>query len=175
MRIQVLGFSQQSVVTVDEVLQTFQVPPEAHRRGIHLIRYDPKREVASAINQYLEPSITLQTQGTFYQSDSLTAIVLWEFRNVTEFRHILFHEVGHHVFAKVLPQDMRDQWFYEIRPLEGTTVSKYACKNAKEDFAECYATWLTRIDLLQKCPQRFKYFRKIFASPGAEEIGEGAF
>lgn len=158
MRVQILGFSRQSIVSVDDVLRAYDLLPESHRRGIGLIRYDPLRQVALAINQHLEPTITASVQGSFYQSDTLSAIIIWNFHSASEFRHIFFHEVGHFVFSKVLPQSLRDRWFYEIRPEEGTTVSSYACKNSREDFAECYATWFTRVDLLRNCPLRYRFF-----------------
>jgi hypothetical protein len=160
-RVQVLGFSSQSIITVDYVLQTFGSLPRKHQLGIRLIRYDPLRRVALAINRHLEPNITASVQGSFYQSDTLSAIIIWKFHSAMEFRHILFHEVAHHVFVKVLPQEARDRWFYEVRPREAKTVSEYACKNAREDFSECYASWFTNAALLEACPVRYAFFEQL--------------
>jgi hypothetical protein len=160
LRVQVLGFSIQSMVSVDYVLQTFQSLPAWHRWGIRLIRYDPLRNVAQAINEYLEPTVAPSVQGSFYHSETLSAIIIWKFRSVAEFRHILFHEVGHHVFARVIAQAARDRWFYEVRPKEGRTVSAYACKNAREDFSECYASWFTQPELLEQCPLRKAFLQE---------------
>lgn len=158
MCVQILGFSRQSLVSTEYVLNTFRALPAAHRMGIRLIRYDPARDVARAINTYLEPTISASVQGSFYRSDTLAAVIIWKFHSQAEFRHILFHEVGHHVFTKVLDQNARNRWFYEIRPNEQKTVSEYACKNAHEDFAESYATWLGNRELLRCCPLRFSFF-----------------
>lgn len=160
MRVKVLGFSRQSIVSVEYVLRTFQSVPEVHRSGIELIRYDPNRDVALAINTYLEPTVTPSVQGSFYHSDTLSAIIIWRFRSAAEFRHILFHEVGHHVFSRVMQQRARDRWFYEVRPNEGKTVSLYACRNAREDFAESYATWFVNRELLARCPLRESFLRE---------------
>lgn len=167
MRVQVLGFSRQSIVSTDYVLRTLQSLPEIHRKGIRLIRYDPQRDVARAINTYLDPTMSPTVQGSFYHSDTLSAIIIWKFSTVAEFRHILFHEVGHYVFSNVLAQRERDVWFYEVRPKEGKTVTAYACKNAREDFAESYAVWFGDRDLLRLCPLREAFMRdRVFAVDG---------
>lgn len=164
-RVQVLGFSRQSIISVQDVYASYEALPAWHRRGIGLIRYDPLRQVALAINQHLEPTITASVQASYYGSETLSAIIIWKFHSAGEFRHIFYHEVGHFVFSKVLTQALRDRWFYEIRANEGTTVSSYACTNSREDFSECYATWFTDPATLEKCPLRYRFFQtSVFGS-----------
>ena len=154
--LKILGFSQQRIVSREQVRAAFLDLPDSHTRGIGLIRYDPNRLVHSAINQYLEP-VPGSVRGSFYHSETMQAVILWRFDSAVEFYHILYHEVGHYVFMKTLSQQQRDAWLYDIRKKEKVTVSSYACANAKEDFSECYASWFTQPDVLRRCPMRCQF------------------
>tara|TARA_B110000003_G_C16633046_1_gene527380 strand:+ start:344 stop:847 length:504 start_codon:yes stop_codon:yes gene_type:complete len=158
MATQILGFSQQNLVARSQVVQAFERVPRQHRRGIHLIRYDPHKLIAQTINQFSDQSIGHSVKGSYYTSEDLKAVVIWRFHRVEEFYHILYHEVGHHVFHKYLQQSERDEWLYGVRKRELTTVSDYACTNAREDFSECYAYKLQGLRELALCPERAAYF-----------------
>lgn len=164
---QILGFSQQNLVTRSQVVQAFERVPRQHRLGIHLIRYDPQKLIAQTINQYSDQSIGRSVKGSYYTSEDLKAVVIWRFHSVEEFQHILYHEVGHHVFHKYLQQSERDEWMYGVRKRELKTVSDNACTNAREDFSECYAFKLQGLRALALCPERAAYFDDyVFKGPG---------
>jgi hypothetical protein len=158
MATQILGFSQQNLVARSQVVQAFERVPRQHRRGIHLIRYDPHKLIAQTINQFSDQSIRHSVKGSYYTSEDLKAVVIWRFHSVEEFYYILYHEVGHHVFHKYLQQSERDEWLYGVRKRELTTVSDYACTNAREDFSECYAFKMQGLPALALCPERAAYF-----------------
>ena len=115
MMTQILGFSQQNLVTRSQVVQAFETVPGQHRMGIHLIRYDPHKLIAQTINQYSDQTIGHSVKGSYYTSEDLKAVVIWRFHSVEEFQHILYHEVGHHVFHKYLQQFERDEWLAPMR------------------------------------------------------------
>jgi hypothetical protein len=101
--------------------------------------------IATAMNHLSDHPVPGSVRGVFYQSEHLSAIVIWRFDSAHEFRHILYHEIGHFVFRNILPQAVRNEW-------------KYACKNSREDFAECYAFWMTQRPEILSCPERNKFF-----------------
>jgi len=158
MQTRITGFSQQTIVSDRQIKSAFSLVPLLHRQSIHLIRYDPLRTIANAINTFSDQTIPEAVQGSYYQSEHLNAVVIWRFYSPEEFRHILYHEIGHYVFRNVLQQPARDKWLYGVRPRELKTVSDYACRNAKEDFSECYAFKMTQRVELDLCPERKAYF-----------------
>lgn len=156
-RLRILGFSQQKLVTPARVREALAVLPSSHIRHIGVIRYDPGRQVAAAINNYLEP-VPGTVRGSYYKSETMQAVVLWRFDTVAEFYHIFYHEIGHHAFMYALTQEQRDLWLYEVRVKEKVTVTSYACTNSKEDFSECYASWFFQPEVLRRCQLRYRYF-----------------
>ncbi len=154
MQILVAGFDRQNFVTRDEVVEALLRLPELHLRGIKVVRYDPNRIIATTMTWMTEERISPGTRGSYYQSENMSAIVVWKFNSRAEFFHILYHEVGHYVFMKTLRQPQRNQWMYEIRQQEPQSVSAYAQKNSREDFSESYAAWVNNDPSLDKCPLR---------------------
>jgi len=165
MHTRISGFSQQQIISEERIKYAFTQAPLRHRRSINLIRYDPNRTIATAINTYSEQTIPDSVQGSYYQSEHLNAIVIWRFYSPEEFHHILYHEIGHYVFRNILDQPARDEWLYGVRTRELKTVSDYACKNAREDFAECYAFRMIQRPELNLCPQRNEYFSNYVFKP----------
>lgn len=158
MHILVANFDKQQIVTREEVVSALVALPADHIRQIQVVRYDPLRTIPNTLAMLSETPARADVSGTYYHGRDLSVIVLFRFRSKAEFLHILYHEVGHFVFLRVLRQDQRDIWLYQIRPTERTTVSAYAARTAREDFAETYAVWMTRPDILETTPLRRAFF-----------------
>lgn len=161
MQILVAGFDQQKLVSRDEVVAALLKLPELHLRGIKVVRFDPHRIIANTMTWLAEEPIARGTRGSYYQTDNMSAIVVWKFETRAEFFWILYHEVGHYVYMRNLRQPQRDQWMKEIRPKEPQTVSEHARKNSREDFSESYAAWVNKDTRLDKCPLRRAFIAKV--------------
>lgn len=166
MRLLVANFDKQSIVSRDEVIATVRRLPKRHYSSLNVIRYDPRRLIASTMMHLFEDRSPTQSKGIYYQDQSISVIVLFEFQDIRSFERVLFHEIGHFVFMRVLRQSDRDEWFYKIRPSEAGSVTAYGNRNAKEDFAECYAAWCHESPALPRKPLRFQFLReKVFPIP----------
>ena len=161
MQILVAGFDHQNLVSRDEVVAALMRLPELHLRGIKVVRYDPNRIIATSLNWLSDEPVAPGTRGSYFQNENMSAIVVWKFTSRHEFFHILYHEIGHYVFMRTLLQPQRDQWMKEIRKHEKQTVSDYARKNSREDFAESYAAWVTNDPAMDQCPLRKAFMSKV--------------
>lgn len=157
----VVNFEQQSVVSREEIREAVLALPKRHIHGINMIRYDPYRTIASTLAYLDQHPGPISSHGLFYYDREFAVIVLFRFATRTDFLHVLYHEIGHFVFLRVLSQQQRDYWMYQIRPHFPDSVTAYAHKNSREDFAECYAFYCTRRDQLQSFPQRFRFFSEV--------------
>ena len=161
MQILVAGFDSQKLISRDEVVTALLKLPELHLRGIKVVRYDPNRTIANTMTWLMDEPLSPQTMGSYYQTENLSAIVVWKFNSRHEFYHILYHEIGHYVFLKTLRQPHRDHWMKVIRPGESQRVSEYAGKNSREDFAETYAAYLNKEPELNNCPMRRDFMENV--------------
>jgi hypothetical protein len=161
MRILIANFDKQSIVTKEEVMQALLRLPQAHIRKLQAVRYDPWRTIANAMTLAEDIPNSPNVMGTFYHSREFSVIVIFAFTSKAGFLHTLYHEVGHCVFLRTLNQQQRDQWMYRIRKQEAATVSAYARRNAREDFAETYAAWATASTTLNNVPLRARFFREV--------------
>lgn len=165
MQILIAGFESQKIVSRNEVIEALLKLPELHLRGIKVVRYDPNRVIATSMTWLMDEPMAPGTRGSYYQTDNFSAVVVWKFNSKAEFYHILYHEVGHYVFMQTLQQPTRNQWMYDIRKQEPQTVSQYAKKNSREDFAESYAAFATQQSSLNACPMRRAFMAtKVFKS-----------
>ncbi|MFO7724716.1 MAG: hypothetical protein R6V45_04120 [Oceanipulchritudo sp.] len=160
MRILVANFDAQTVVTKEEVIEAVITLPPTHISGIHVIRYDPLRTIATTLGYLSEQPSVVSSQGLFYHDREAAVIVLFKFRDRREFLHVLYHEIGHYVFLRRLDQGQRDRWMYHIRKVETGTVSAYAKRNSREDFAETYAVFCTGGPGLDQLPLRMAFMRE---------------
>ncbi len=162
MRLLIADFDHQSLVNKQEVVSAVRRLPKPHYAGIQAIRYDPKRTLATAMASLKNRPSSLSTSGFFYHEREygLSVIVLYRFRSREEFYHILYHEIGHFVFLKVLEQGQRNEWF-SLRREEQDSVSSQAGRNAREDFAETYAYYCINPARLHGLPLRRAFFRDI--------------
>jgi hypothetical protein len=172
MRLLIADFDHQDIVSKQEVIGAVRRLPKSHYAGIQAIRYDPKRTLATMVSALMNRPSSPHTNGFFYQDHEygLSVIVLFRFSSREEFYHILYHEIGHFVFLKVLLQSQRDAWF-SLRRGETRTVSRQARKNAREDFAETYSFYCTRPSRLASVPRKRAFFREsVFQGQTLEPI-----
>lgn len=167
MRLLIADFDRQNIVSKNQVVQAVRRLPQRHYAGIKAIRYDPYRTLATYLAVLQNKPSSPRTKGLYYQDEELNVIVLFEFSTQAQFYHILYHEIGHYAFLRVLTQPERDQWLYTVRPNEPRFVSQEARQNAREDFAECYAAYCTRPEHLAHLPQKYTYFRDVVFAEGA--------
>lgn len=164
----IANFDQQSIVSRDDVLTAVRRLPRLHYAALDVIRYDPKRQIATTLSYLFEESTPIQANGLYYQERDTAVVILFFFNSRQSFLHVLYHEIGHHVFLRVLSQAQRDAWFYQVRPAEPAAISHRAQRNAREDFAECYAAWCLESPLLPKLPVRFNFFaNSVFPLPNS--------
>jgi len=139
MRLLIANFDAQEIVTREQVVEAVLRLPAPHIHGIQVVRYDPRREIATTLSYLEERPTVVSSHGLFFHDRETAVIVLFQFDSVAGFLHVLYHEVGHYVFLRVLTQEQRDDWMYRVRRRESAGVTAYARRNAREDFAETYA------------------------------------
>ena len=159
MRLIIANFDRQHIVTKKQVVAAVQRLPYSHYSGIRAIRYDPYRTLATNLSFIQQKSYSQRAKGLYYHEQELSVIIIFQFRTMAQFYHILYHEIGHYVFLRVLTQEQRNQWFYTIRPSEKNCISDQAKQNSREDFAETYAYYCTVPSQLKILPNKATYFQ----------------
>ena len=148
------GFSAQNVVTTDEIVAAVDRVPSDQLEGLRGIIYDPDR-VTQELAQLPEPW-RFRVKGAFFKSER--CIVVYEFPTRPRFEHILYHEIGHYVFQYILDSFRRKHWVTELYP-DSPHVTPVASRNANEDFAESYATFLCDPQSLLQIPKKHAFMR----------------
>ena len=92
----------------------------------------------------------------------LDHILIYKFRTKEEFKHILYHEIGHHVFRHKLNSVQRKKWVTQVYP-KSAHVSEYATTNANEDFAETYAFYVQNSIRVSAIPTKLEFMQKVFS------------
>lgn len=154
MRLVIANFDCQNIVSKDQVVAAVRRLPESHYSGLQAIRYDPKRTLAAPVFFLSNKPSSRKTQGLYYHERDLSVIILFGFRTIGQFYHVLYHEIGHFVFLKTLDQEQRDEWFSVIRPQEQRFLSEAAQQNSREDFAETYAFYCANPSVLTAMPKK---------------------
>ncbi len=173
MRVAIVNFSQQNMVTPEEVSAAIQSLPSFHYASIQLVYFDPSRTMATELAHEKKSPSTLKAKGTYYHdwNTSFSMIVIYPFPSRKAFYHTLFHEIGHHVFFHALDQPQRNEWFFNIRKTESGFVTSAARKNSREDFAETYACYCCRPERLTRAPKKRDFMaRTVFQKPGRSTI-----
>jgi hypothetical protein len=160
----IIGFSAQSVVSLNAIVAAFERAPAAHRKGIRVVRYAPEGLTGFGLNG----------PGARYSAiycEDLDAILVRQFSSPSDFEDTLLHEIGHHVFRHVLSIDQRFHWVTRLFP-GSACVSRYARRNASEDFAESYMCHLLHPDILRRIELKNAFMRDVVF--GEANIGREA-
>ncbi len=151
------GFYKQRLVTNEQIVEALSALPSRHIEGLQVIKYDPEREIQRALATTKNVRIERHVMGAFYYASDLAGIVIYRFDNELDFYHMLYHELGHYVFLRILNQALRDEWIYRVRGSTSLFVSHYAATTAVEDFAECYAHFCVFPQVLAKIPAKMRF------------------
>lgn len=152
----VKGFSKQQVVSVEYIQSALNKLPSSHLVNLECIAFDPSRYYERS---YVAPKpINYSAMGS-YSKLPINHILIFNFRTPSEFLHVLYHEIGHHVFKHVLSSKERKLWVTDISR-NNAYVTDYASTNANEDFAECYACYHVNLTLLSAIPTKYRFIRQ---------------
>jgi hypothetical protein len=168
----VSGFGRQGVVQLDEVLRAIDRLPSFHLEGLREIAYLP--EFGPFACAYAALAAGGEPLGEFQQHER--RVYLYGFEDRARFEQVLFHELGHFVFFLVIGSRVKKRWVTALSA-GSAYITDYATLNAREDFAETYASYILRPRLLEDaCPEKFAYMRDCVFSgaPGTrKEIVRG--
>jgi len=154
-KLTVSGLKDQQILSLDDVTQAIDALPSRHLNGINELRF---QEDHTYVNEYGEEVLTTpkSTKGVFVQQDRI--ILMHHFDDIAEFKHILYHEIGHHVFYRIITGTQRHHWVTRIHP-DSFVITRYAGRNASEDFAESYACFLLDPKQLLNLPEKYRFLR----------------
>jgi len=151
----VSGFGLQRLVPVDDIVDAIGELPNDHIKRLKVIKYDPNKNISFLLRHQRLGSQLGEYLGDF------DSIVVYDFIDRNECFHVLFHEIGHHVYFKHISSQQKKQWVTEIYRSE-PSVTKVGSKNACEDFAESYALYKNKPDLLHQFPNKLKFISNLF-------------
>jgi hypothetical protein len=167
--LKLLGFGQQSLIPIENMLEQLNSLPDNHLAGLRTIEYDPSRRnlLPSLINSILHRAPDY-CKGVFLQRKR--KIIIYEFDSLDMFYHVLFHEIGHFVYFLSISSQLKKNWVTQTHKIE-PFVSALSKRNAAEDFAECYATYLTKPDRLKLSPQKYNFIHQsVFGNTKEKQI-----
>lgn len=144
------GFARSSPAAVQATLDTIDRLPAAHLTDLRYIVYDPHHQ------SFDNPAVNASTKGLYLREGR--DIVIFDFDDLDELRHILCHEIGHHVFEQIIDGDTRVDWTTDTHP-RGGHITAYSERSAAEDFAECYAAFSLRPKQLETLTRKYQFLR----------------
>lgn len=148
--IEVFGFLKGASLSPIEVAKLLQLLPSHNISGLRKIVY--KRALSKPLNRWFSRTSKARLSGLYSPADH--QITLYGGSTREGLAHTLFHEVAHHVYFRVLDSSEKKRWVTVVYPSE-KAVSIYGKRNAAEDFAESYATFVMNPGRLQQF--NFKY------------------
>jgi len=162
------GFSRQQVVPVEAIVRSLDLVPDFHLESLREIVYLPEYARAAALGQPGLPCS--RSKGEFVQAER--RIFVYAFDDPGMFFQVLYHEIGHFVFYLVIGSRVKKRWVTQIYP-GSSCVTPYAALNASEDFAETYASYLRRPDVLERdFPEKHAFMHDCVFSGRAGSLKE---
>lgn len=128
-RVRVSGFAHQSVGPGDVVVAVGRVP-NFHLAGLNEIAFLPEEAAWHKAG----------VQAVYFQAERCIRFLCLP--PLPLFYHVLYHEIGHHVFALVISSKVKTLWVNRIAS-QAPSVSAYGAICPQEDFAEAYAMYLS--------------------------------
>lgn len=105
--------------------------PLRHIANLQSIVYSPTSEF-----NRLGMQVPISCQGAFYPD--YRSVVIHQELPLEQFKHVLFHEIGHYVFHTIIGSYLKKEWVTKISRSQ-EYISDYARTNSSEDFSECYS------------------------------------
>ncbi len=149
------GFGLQQIVPVDDVIDAICRLPAKHIKKLKVIKFDPNKNISFLFRHQRQ----ISQLGEYLLSHD--AVVIYRFYSYDECFHVLFHEIGHHIYFKFLSSQQKKQWVTQVYRSE-KGISKLGERNACEDFAECYAFYLTQPSSLRLLADKYKFISELF-------------
>jgi hypothetical protein len=157
-------------LSVADIARWVEELPSFHLAGLAAITYDPDRQLDPLMKEPLRPGAPTH-KGQYVKAER--QVLVHEFANPDELRHILYHEIGHYVFDHVLTTALRRRWVLELSLRKSAHITRYARRNALEDFAESYAVFVIDPARVRTLYQKYAFLRdKVFGGM-ARNIGQG--
>lgn len=164
------GFSDQQPVPLETIVRWIEALPSFHLAGLTAIIYDPQRHLDPALADL--PLLAPPThKGQFVKTER--QVLIHEFAGSEELQHILYHEIGHHVFEQVLTTALRRFWVLELSQRSSPRITRYARRNALEDFAESYAVFVADPARLESLHRKYTFMRDEVFAGVARNIDKG--
>jgi hypothetical protein len=156
LNLKITDFGKQEIIPIPELTDRIQHIPSFHLENLDEILYDPQRFTPKIISDSLEENHG-NAQGVYIQSHRM--IVIYYIESKRQLSHVLFHELGHHVYFRVISQALKIKWVKDICRND-RFITKYASRNAAEDFAESYVAYLNEPEKLKTIPLKYHFMRK---------------
>jgi len=155
--IKVKNFDKQTIASTNDIKSAFSLIPKRHVKGIDTVIFDPNRFFQRSYVSGVMHNNNVQGQ---YNQNPKNYIAIYDFQSISKFQHVLFHEIGHHVFENHLSPVQRKYWIFELFK-SANYISEYARTNAHEDFAECYAFYFHSKNKLSRYHKKYAFIRKL--------------
>jgi hypothetical protein len=156
------GFSRQRAVPVEEVERVIRRLPDGHLEGLREIIY-----CAGEPLHYPSLGAASAASGLAEYVQSARTIFVYSTEDPALFRHVLRHEIGHHVFFLRVESALKKEWATWLYP-GSECATPYGYASLAEDFAECYALYAREPALLADFPEKLAFMREVFSGrPGA--------
>jgi len=153
LNLKITDFGKQTILDVNTITSQLKRLPRFHLKNLKQILYDPDRYTPKIIDcSFLDA----RAQGIYVQSHQL--IVIFELHNLNQLLHVLFHEIGHHVYFRIITQQLKVEWVKDICRND-KFITEYASRNAAEDFAESYSCYFLQPNKLKKIPLKYSFLK----------------
>lgn len=154
--LEIRGFARQSQLPVTDIARWIEALPGFHLAGLTAVIYDPDRQLDPQMDVFPRSSPPTH-KGQYVKAER--QVLVHQFTNPEELRHILYHEIGHYVFDHVLTTALRRRWVLELSLRKSARITRYARRNALEDFAESYAVFVTDPTRVEVLHQKYVFLR----------------
>jgi hypothetical protein len=150
-RLLIRGFFAQRTHTVESIAAAIEWLPAYHLQGLREVTYVP----GGAFNY---PSLGLPSSEWAEYSHRERAVFIYNVDASALFWHVLYHEIGHHVYLTAIDATLRKLWATRVHP-QSRCPTPYAYTSPAEDFAECYALYAQDTAKLGDFPGKFRFMR----------------
>jgi hypothetical protein len=163
-RLFVRGFAVQRLVSPDEIADAIQWLPGFHLEGLREVIYAPTEALAypslGGGRPFSECAEYVQRERTIF---------VYRLDNEALFWHVLYHEIGHHVYFLVIDSSAKKHWAGDVHRSSACPTS-YAYSSPAEDFAECYALYARHTRMLSDFPEKSRFMQDRVFSPSALKL-----
>lgn len=157
LRMTVSGFSMQGIVDMDDIKRAVDALPNRHLEKLGGLVYEPvSGHGPMGVYAYEQDEFN----GYVTPMRKNHRVLIHRIPDLKQFFHTLYHEIGHHVFYEVITQKEKKRWVTEVYP-ESPFVTPYASRNASEDFAETYATYLLDNEKLLRFGAKYTFMDRV--------------